>query len=175
MKIAEDLITLPEETIIRKIYWIRGNKVMFDFDLAAMYGVSTKVLKQAVKRNLQRFPKDFMFELTRFEFDNLRSQIVTSSRGGTRYEPYVFTEQGVAMLSGILSSVHAIQVNIAIMRAFVQLRRFFESNTELARKIEDIEKNVASHDDKIQLIFQAIKQLIEKKDEPPPERKPIGY
>ena len=131
MKNVEDLTTLPEETIIRKIFWIRENKVMLDFDLASMYGVSTKVLKQADKRNIQRFPNDFMFELTKSEFEILRSQIVTSSWGGTRYQPFVFTEQGVAMLSGILNSVHAIQVNIAIMRAFVQLRQILESNKEL--------------------------------------------
>ena len=175
MENVEDLTTLPEETIIRKIFWLRGNKVMLDFDLAEMYGVSTKVLKQTVKRNIQRFPNDFMFELTKSEFEILRSQIVTSSWGGTRYQPFVFTEQGVAMLSGILHSVNAIQVNIAIMRAFVQLRRFLESNKELARKMEELEKAVTGHDDKIRLIFRAIKQLIEKKEEPPPPGKPIGY
>ena len=131
MENVEDLTTLPEETIIRKIFWIRGNKVMLDFDLASMYGVSTKVLKQVVKRNIRRFPNDFMFELTKSEFEILRSQFVTSSWVGTRYQPFVFTQQGVAMLSGILNSVHAIQVNIAIMRAFVQLRRLLESNKEL--------------------------------------------
>ena len=131
MENVEDLTTLPEETIIRKIFGIRGNKVMIDFDLASMYGVSTKVLKQAIKRNIRRFPNDFMFELTKSGFEILRSQIVTSSWGGTRYQPFVFTEQGVAMLSGILNSVHAIQVNIAIMRAFVQLRQILESNKEL--------------------------------------------
>ncbi|MEI6436514.1 MAG: ORF6N domain-containing protein [Bacteroidota bacterium] len=175
MKNSEDLIALPEEAVIRKIYWIRGCKVMLDFDLAGLYGVSTKALKQAVKRNMQRFPADFIFELTRSEFDNLRSQIVTSSWGGMRYHPYAFTEQGVAMLSGILHSVRAIQVNIAIMRAFVQLRRFLESNKELAIKMEELEKAVAGHDEKINLIFQAIKQLIDKKEEPQPERRPIGY
>jgi len=172
---VEDMITLPEETVIRKIYWIRGIKVMVDIDLASLYGVSTKALKQAVKRNFKKFPIDFMFELTNSEFENLRSQIVTSSWGGQRYLPFAFTEQGVAMLSGILQSDRAIQVNIAIMRAFVQLRRFLESNKELARKIEELEKAVTGHDEKIGLIFQAIKQLIDKKEEPVPPRNPIGY
>jgi DNA-binding transcriptional MerR regulator len=148
---------------------------MLDFDLAQLYGVSTKALKQSVKRNLIRFPADFSFELTKAELDNLRSPIVTSSWGGIRYQPYAFTEQGVAMLSGILHSVQAIHVNIAIMRAFVQLRRFLESNKELAMKMEELEKAVAGHDEKINVIFQAIKQLIEKKEEPLPERKPVGY
>jgi len=166
---------LPEEAIIRKIYRIRGEKVMLDADLADLYGVPTKALKQAVKRNQGRVPADFMFELTQEEMANLRSQIVTSSWGGTRYQSFAFTEQGVAMLSGILSTSNAIVVNIAIMRAFVQMRRFFESHKELAKKIEDVEKTVSSHDEKIQLIFQAIKQMIEKKEEPLPVRNPIGF
>jgi len=156
MKNRDEINSLPEEVIIRKIYWIKGNKVMMDFDLASLYGVSTKVLKQAVKRNRRRFPKDFLFELTKSEFENLRSQFVTSSWGGLRYLPYAFTEQGVAMLSGILNSDQAIQVNITIMRAFVQLRRFLESNKELARKIEELEKAVSGYDEKIQMIFSAI-------------------
>jgi hypothetical protein len=168
-------ILLYGETIIRKIYWIRGEKVMLDSDLADLYGVPTKALKQAVKRNMARFPVDFMFELTQKEMVSLRSQFVTSSWGGTRYHPFAFTEQGVAMLSGVLNSSVAIQVNIAIMRAFVQLRRFLESNKELVRKMEELEKAVTGHDEKIKLIFQAIKQLIEKKENPQPPRKPIGY
>jgi hypothetical protein len=124
---------------------------------------------------LPGFPHDFMFELTKPEWENLRSQIVTSSWGGTRYQPYVFTEQGVAMLSGILRSAHAIQVNIAIMRAFVQLRLFLESNMEFARKLDELEKAVAGHDEKIGMIFQAIRQMIGKKEEPLPPRRPIGY
>ncbi len=174
MKNTVGSIVLPEEVIIRKIYWVRNNKAMMDFDLASLYGVSTKVLKQAVKRNRKRFPGDFLFELTRSEFENLRSQIVTSSWGGLRYLPCAFTEQGVAMLSGILNSDRAIQVNIAIMRAFIQLRRFLESNKQLAGKFEDLEKAVSSHDEKIQLIFSAIKQLIEEKENPA-VRNPVGY
>ena len=149
---------------------------MLDSDLALLFGVSTKVLKQSVRRNMERFPEDFMFILSKEEFGSLRSQIVTLKRGEhSKYLPFAFTEQGVAMLSGILNSDRAIQVNIAIMRAFVQLRRFLESNKELAIKMEELEKAVAGHDEKINLIFQAIKQLIEKKDEPPPPRKAVGY
>ena len=125
---------------------------------------------------MERFPEDFMFILSKEEFGSLRSQIVTLKRGEhSKYLPFAFTEQGVAMLSGILNSDRAIQVNIAIMRAFVQLRRFLESNKELAIKVEELEKAVAGHDEKINLIFQAIKQLIEKKDEPATPRKPVGY
>ena len=167
---------LPEETIIRKIYRIRGEKVMLDADLAVLYGVSTKALKQAVRRNIDRFPGDFMFVLSKLESDSLRSQIVTLKRGEhAKYLPFAFTEQGVAMLSGILNSKQAISVNIAIMRAFVLLRRFLESNKELARKMGELEKTVTGHDEKIKLIFQAFKQLIEKKEEPLPPRNPIGF
>ena len=176
MENSEDLITLPEEAVIRKIYWIRGCKVMLDFDLAQLYGIEVKRLKEAVRRNIKRFPPDFLYELSESEHQPLRSQIATLKRGEhSKYLPFAFTEQGVAMLSGILNSDRAIQVNIAIMRAFVQLRRFLESNKELAIKMEELEKAVAGHDEKINLIFKAIKQLIEKKDEPTPSRKPIGY
>jgi len=167
---------LPEEAIIRKIFWIRGEKVMLDNDLAVLFGVPTKALKQAVRRNMERFPEDFMFVLSQDESDSLRSQFVTLKRGKhAKYLSFAFTEQGVAMLSGILNSKQAISVNIAIMRAFVQLRRFLESNKELARWIDELEKAVTGHDQKITLIFQAIKQLIDKKDEPPPVRKSIGF
>ncbi|MEI6436515.1 MAG: ORF6N domain-containing protein [Bacteroidota bacterium] len=175
---ATDLnkMAIPDEVIIRKIYWIRHEKVMLDSDLALLFGVPTKVLKQSVKRNMDRFPEDFMFTLSKAEFDSLRSQFVTLKRGEhSKYLPYAFTEQGVAMLSGALNSKQAISVNIAIMRAIVQLRRFLESNKELAIKMEELEKAVAGHDEKINLIFQAIKQLIKKKEEPQPERRPIGY
>ena len=174
MKKNNDVITLPEEVVIRKIYWIRENKVMMDFDLANLYGVSTKALKQAIRRNRKRFPNDFLFELTPSEFQILRSQTVTSSWGGLRYLLFAFTEQGVAMLSGILNSDRAIQVNIAIMRAFVQIRRFFESNKELAKKIEELQKAVSGHDEKIELIFSAIKQLMAEKENPV-KRNPVGF
>jgi len=174
MKMIEEENVLPEEAIIRKIYWIREKKVMMDFDLALLYGVETKVLKQAVRRNIKRFPADFLFELTERERNILRSQFVTSSWGGRRYIPFAFTEQGVAMLSGILHSGRAIQVNITIMRAFVKLRMFLESNKELSRKIEELEQAVSGHDEKIQLIFSAIKQLMELKEKPTAGN-PVGF
>ena len=174
MKNRNEIKLLPEEVIIRKIYWIKGNKVMMDFDLADLYGVETKQLKRAVRRNINRFPSDFMVEITAEEFENLRCQFGTSNWGGIRYQPMAFTEQGIAMLSGILNSDHAIQVNIAIMRAFVQLRRFLESNKELARKIEELEKSVSGHDEKIKLIFSVIKQLMEEKENVT-ARNPVGF
>ena len=140
--------------------------MILDLDLARLYEVPTKVLKQAVRRNLGRFPADFMFELTEDEVLSLRSQFVTSKIGGTRYLPFAFTEQGVAMLSSVLNSEKAREVNIAIMRAFVQMRKFFETNKELADKIEELERTVSSHDEDILLIFETIKQLMHKKSQP---------
>ena len=161
--------TLPSENIINKIYIIRGMKVMLDKDLAELYAVETKVLKQAVKRNVNRFPNDFMFQLTLGEFKNLRSQIVTSSWGGTRYVPMVFTEQGVAMLSSVLSSERAIQVNIQIMRTFIKLRRMLSTHEDLRRKIEDMEKR---YDGQFKVVFDAIKQLISEEKR---TKKKIGF
>ena len=150
---------------------------MIDRDLAELYQVQTRSLNQGVRRNIDRFPIDFMFKLTNQEFKNWKSQIVISKndRMSLRKNPLAFTEQGVAMLSGILNSKQAISVNIAIMRVFVQLRRSLEANKEIGRKLEELEKTVAGHDEKIKLIFQVIKQLIEKKEEPPAPRNPIGY
>jgi hypothetical protein len=141
-------------------------------DLANLYEVPTRILKQSVKRNLERFPSDFMFGLNEKETLNLRSQFVISSWGGTRYQPFAFTEQGVAMLSSVLNSKKAIEVNIAIMRAFVQMRKFLESNRELAIKIEELEQAVSSHDEDILLIFETIRQLMQKKKEP---MEPVGF
>ena len=160
---------VPIELIASKIYLIRGIKVMLDKDLAGLYDVETKVLKQVVRRNINRFPSDFMFELTKDEFNNLRSQIVTSSWGGARYLPMVFTEQGVAMLSSVLKSDRAIQVNIQIMRAFTQLRKMLSTHEDLKRKIESMEKK---YDEQFQIVFEAIKQLIETDEKP---KKKIGY
>ena len=150
---------------------------MIDRDLAELYQVQTRSLNQGVRRNIDRFPIDFMFQLTNQEFKNWKSQIVISKndRMSLRKNPLAFTEQGVAMLSGILNSKQAISVNIAIMRVFVQLRRSLEANKEIGRKLEELEKTVAGHDEKIKLIFQVIKQLIEKKEEPQAPRNPIGY
>jgi len=154
---------VPVELIEKKIYLIRGHKVMLDSDLAELYGVATKVLLQAVKRNLKRFPEDFMFLLKYQDVAALRSQIVTLKEGRgehRKYLPYVFTEQGVAMLSSVLNSDRAVQVNIAIMRAFVKLREMLSTNKELAHKLAHLERKIEKHDDEIKLIFDAIRQLM---------------
>jgi len=165
---------VPVELIEKKIYLIRGHKVMLDSDLAELYGVATKVFLQAVKRNLNRFPEDFILQLNYQEVAALRSQFVTSKpgRGGRRYQPYVFTEQGVAMLSSVLNSERAVQVNIAIMRAFVRLREMLSTNKELSHKLAQLERKIEKHDDEIKLIFDAIRELMR-----PPETKKrkIGF
>ena len=167
---------IPIEKITSKIYLIRKEKVMLDSDIAELYGVETKVLVQAVKRNIDRFPKDFMFQLTADQYKILRSQFVTSNWGGRRYPPYVFTEQGVAMLSSVLKSKQAIKVNIAIMRAFVELRKFLYSNDKLAVKLNELEKETKKrfeeHQKQISLIFEAIKQLIKDDSKP---KKQVGF
>jgi len=158
------------EVIATKIFEIRGKRVMLDSDLAELYGVKTKVLLQAVKRNKARFPVDFMYLITNEEVTILRSQIVTSRWGGRRYLPYVFTEQGVAMLSSVLNSERAIHVNIQIMRAFVKLKELLLTHKDLAIKIEALERKYGDHDVKIQAIFDAIKKLLERpKLKPEPE------
>lgn len=134
--------TVPEEILTQTIHSIRGERVMLDADLAGLYGVETKVLLQAVKRNLERFPADFMFQLTKQEFNDLRSQIVTSRWGGRRYPPYAFSEHGVAMLSSVLRSPKAIAVNIEIVRAFVRLRKLACSNHEIAQKLDELDRRV---------------------------------
>ena len=160
------------ERIERSILLIRREKVMLDVDLAELYRVETRTLLQAVKRNSERFPPDFAFQLTSQEFQNLRSQIVISSWGGRRYPPYAFTEHGVAMLSSVLRSPRAIQVNIAIMRAFVRLRETVSLHKELAAHLADLERKIASHDEGIRTLFEAIRQLMA-----PPERmrRSIGF
>jgi phage regulator Rha-like protein len=162
---------VPIERIEQAILLIRGHKVMLDADLAVLYGVQTKVLVQAVKRNLARFPEDFMFQLTKEEFDDLRSQSVTSSSwGGRRYPPYAFTEQGVAMLSSVLHSERAVQVNIQIMRTFVKLRRLLATHEDLARKLDALERK---YDRQFKVVFDAIRELMN-----PPAPKPrrrIGF
>jgi len=169
--------SIISENIAPLVMWVRGEKVLLDSDLAELYGVKTKVLNQAVKRNIDRFPADFMFQLTEDEHDevtSLRSQSVTSSsHGGRRTLPYTFTEQGVAMLSSVLRSHRAVEVNIAIMRTFVQLRRLMDSNKLLAEKIEAMEKK---YDEHFHLVFDAIKQLVTDEDDRP--KKPprtIGF
>jgi len=165
-----DLISNKE--IISQIFFIRGTKVMLDTDLAMLYDVNTKVLNQAVKRNTDRFPEDFMFQLTETEYENLRSHIVTLETGKgkhRKYLPYAFTEQGVAMLSGILRSKKAILVNIAIMRAFVKMRELIDENEELKKKLDLLE---AKYDKQFHIVFEAMKQLVQKENEP---REPVGF
>lgn len=164
---------VPVESIAQSILLLRGQKVLLDADLAELYGVETKVLLQAVKRNRERFPEDFMFQLTADEFGNLRSQFVISSWGGRRYAPYVFTEQGVAMLSSVLKSQRAIAVNIEVMRAFVRLREMLSSNKELAAKLNELEHKLESHDQAIAGILNAIRELM--KPPQPAKKQPIGF
>ena len=155
------------------IHLIRGQRVMLSFDLAALYGVEPKVLNQAVKRNIERFPDDFLFQLTESEYKILRSQIVTSSWGGARRAfPYAFTEEGVAMLSSVLRSKRAIIVNIHIMRAFVRLREILSSHRELARKFNELENKVSAHDDEIKALFDVIRQLMRVPDK---TKRQIGF
>ncbi len=170
----ENALVIPDEVILSKIYFIRELKVMIDSDLAELYGVETKVLKQQVKRNIDRFPDDFMFELTNDEFANLRSQIVTSSWGGMRYLPMVFTEQGVAMLSSVLRSKQAIKVNIQIMRIFTKVRQLLSDNLSVKLEIEEIKKKLANQDKNIELVFNYLDELIEKQDKPK-THKQIGF
>ncbi len=181
--------------IAQSIFSIRGHRVMLDSDLAELYGVSTKRLNQQVHRNIRRFPEDFMFQVTRQEVEILRLQIATSSSqrsqfatlkedslrlqiatlesyGGRRYLPYVFTEQGVAMLSGVLKSDRAIDVNVAIMRAFVRLRQILSANKELSAKLDQLERKTEKHNEEIQAIFLAIRQLMKP---PEPTRRKIGF
>jgi hypothetical protein len=160
---------IKQENIVSQIHFIRGEKVILDVDLAILYGVETRVLKQAVKRNIERFPVDFMFQLTEKEFEILRSQFVTSSWGGVRYRPFAFTEQGVAMLSGILKSKRAIEVNVEIMRTFVKLRQWLSSHKELERKLDSMEKK---YDGQFKVVFEAIRLLM--KEEAKPKHK-LGF
>ena len=160
---------IPSETIMQKIYIIRGKKVMIDMDLAALYKVETKQLKRQVHRNIDRFPDDFMFVLSDYEFNTLRRQSGTSRWGGTRYAPMAFTEQGVAMLSSVLNSPRAIQVNIQIIRAFVHLRRMISSSDDLRKKIEDMEKR---YDKQFKIVFDALRELLREESNP---KKKIGF
>jgi hypothetical protein len=161
---------IPAERIERRILMIRGQKVMLDSDLAELYDVETKSLNRAVRRNLSRFPADFMFELTSKEFEDLRYHFGTSnSRGGRRSRPLAFTEQGVAMLSSVLRSPRAVQVNIAIMRAFVKLREILGSNRDLARRLDEMESN---YDAQFKAVFDAIRELMKPPEKP---RRRIGF
>lgn len=165
---------VAEQKILNRIYVVRGQKVMLDRDLAEMYGVETKRLNEQVKRNSKRFPKDFMFTLTQKELANLRSQIATSSWGGIRYLPNAFTEQGVAMLSSILNSETAIEVNIRIIRVFTRLREYALTHKDILRQLAQLEKEVKGNTRDIDNIFAVLKELIEKQSQPAPRNK-IGF
>ena len=170
-KLSKEIVL--EKKIENKIYCIRGKRVMLDKDLAELYGVKTKVLNQAVKRNIERFPEYFMFQLTKEEAEVLRSQIVTLKQGEhLKYLPYVFTEQGVAMLSSVLNSKKAIQVNIQIMITFTKLREMIVNHKELAETLKQLESKVEKHDSEIQSIFNAIRQLMMPPEKP---KRKIGF
>lgn len=171
-KTTKNEIRLADEIIMNKIYYIRGMKVMLDRDLAEMYNVENKRLNEQVKRNSDRFPEDFMFQLNKEELENLKSQFATSSWGGSRKLPFAFTEHGVLMLSSVLNSPVAIQANIQIMRVYTKIREMFSTNKDVLLKLEQMEKQVGSNTENIKTIFQALKQLL---NPPQKERNPIGY
>lgn len=166
-------VSIPEETVIEKIYLIRGKKVMLDRDLAKLYGVQNKRLKEQVRRNIDRFPGDFMFELNKEEYQTLRSQIATLKRGQhSKYLPFAFTEHGVLMLSNVLNSENAIKVSIQIIRVFTRMREMLLTHKDLLLKIEQFEKRMDNQDKSIKQLFYYLKQLIKEKENP---RNPIGF
>jgi len=165
-------ISIPDEVLMNKIYMLNDTKVMLDSDLAELYQVETKVLNQAVKRNRERFPQDFMFQLTDEQWENLKSQNVTSSWGGRRTLPYAFTEQGVAMLSSVLNSDVAIKMNIQIIRVFTKMREMLLTHKDLLLEMEEIRKKVSGQDEKIELIFTYLREFIKEQEKP---RNSIGY
>lgn len=180
MSKKENTLTIPDELVMNKIYLIRNQKVMLDSDLAELYQVETKVLNQQVKRNLKRFPEDFMFQLTKEEWEFMRSQIVTGSgiKRNISALPFVFTEQGVAMLSGILNSDRAIAVNIQIMRIFTRIRQMLADNTDLRLDIEKIKNKLDNQDKNMEIVFRYLDELLEKKESRSrvtEERNKIGY
>jgi phage regulator Rha-like protein len=166
-------VKLSVGLIEKRIFLIRGHKVILSIDLAELYGVEPKVLNQAVKRNIERFPSDFMFQLTYQEFANLKSQIVTSSWGGLRRAmPYAFTEHGAIMVASVLNSPRAVEISVYVVRAFVRLREYLSSHKELAQKLTELEKKIETHDEAIQALIDAIRQLMTPPDKP---RRRIGY
>ncbi|HMI66667.1 MAG TPA: ORF6N domain-containing protein [Cyclobacteriaceae bacterium] len=159
-------IAIPDAVVISKIYWVRNNKVMLDIDLAELYHVETRRLNEQVKRNLNRFPKDFMFQITEKEWANLMSQNAISSWGGRRKMPFAFTEHGVLMLSSILNSERAIQVNIQIMRIYTKLKGMLTGHKDILLKLEKLENKVGKHDDNFKTVFDYLKELLSPKGEP---------
>ena len=171
---SDNALMIPDEVILSKIYFIRELKVMLDSDLAALYGVETRRLNEQVKRNLSRFPEDFMFQLSDAEFNNLKSQIATSSWGGRRKPPFVFTEHGVLMLSSVLNSERSINVNIQIMRIFTKVRQLLADNLSVKLEIEEIKKKLVTQDKNIELVFNYLDELMEKQENPKPQKQ-IGF
>jgi hypothetical protein len=176
VEVKNDSIMLPDEVVMTKIFVVRGQKVMIDRDLAELYGVETKRLKEAVRRNMTRFPEDFMFEMTNIEFSIWRTQFATSNsdKKGLRYSPFCFTEQGVTMLSCILNSNRAILINIQVVRIFSKMREMLTDTLTLKLDIEEIKKKIANQDKNIELVFSYLDELIEKQENPKP-RKKIGF
>ena len=172
--IQKNTVAIPDEVVMNKIYLVRGQKVMLDRDLAELYGVDTKVLKQAVRRNITRFPEDFMFEMNKEELENWRSQFVTSKedRKGLRYMPFCFSEQGVTMLSCVLNSEQAIHVNIQIIRFYTHIREIVMLGKDLVIKVEQVERQLMKYDQKIELLFTYLSKFVEKEDKP---RAEIGF
>jgi len=173
----ESNLMVPDELIMNKIYLIRGQKVMMDNDLAELYSVETRRLNEQVRRNIDRFPEDFMFQLNKAEFDDLKSQFATSSWGGRRKLPYVFTEHGVLMLSSVLNSERAIKVNIQIMRIYIRLRQMLLLHKDILLKLDHIQHKLSDHDDKILLIFEYLRQLEQtrQQQQDQADRKRIGF
>lgn len=174
MAVTKKILQLADETVMSKIYLVRNQKVMIDRDLSELYGVETKRLKEAVRRNMQRFPVDFMFKMKQSEFEVLRTQFASSNenRGGIRYMPMVFTEQGVTMLSCILNSKRAIAVNIQVIRIFTRMREMLLTHKDILLQLEKIEQKFSAHDKQIEVIFDYLKQLIQQ---PQPIRPKIGF
>ncbi len=174
MEKSSQSLTIPETLVTSKIYVVRNKRIMLDRDLAELYDVETKVLNQAVKRNIKRFPEEFMFQLNTEEFEILKSQIVTSSWGGTRYLPMAFTEYGVAMLSSVLRSKRAIEVNIQIMLIFSKIREMLVDTLSMKLDIEEIKRRLSNQDKNLELVFSYLDELIDKKHEAT-TRRPIGF
>jgi len=173
----DNVVMIPDELIMNKIYLIRGQKVMLDNDLAELYAVETRRLNEQVKRNIDRFPEDFMFQLDIVEFENLKSQFATSRWGGRRKLPFAFTEHGVLMLSSVLNSERAIKVNIQIMRIYTRLRQMILLHKDILIRLEKIEQTLVGHDDSILIVFEYLKQLEQTKQQPKEQagRKRIGF
>ncbi|MDP4264109.1 MAG: ORF6N domain-containing protein [Bacteroidota bacterium] len=169
---TKNKLIMPDKLVMNKIYIIRGQRIMLDMDLAELYQVETKQLKRQVRRNIDRFPEDFMFELTTKEFENLRSQFGTSNWGGIRYMPMAFTEQGMAMLSSVLNSETALQVHIQIIRVFTRMKEMIMMHKDILLQLEKIEKELAGHNEDITLIFEYLKKLL---NPPQPPRPQIGF